>query len=124
MRLRDLPCPWLTWRDLLVVVRCAPPDSPLARVLDPAVQAQVDTQLLRSMEYSLRWLAWAKTRDGENGRNRPGMVEFPWESPDDGDAVKGDPMTLEETADWLGWTAAIVDENRRRRDAGLPQIST
>jgi hypothetical protein len=35
--------------------------------------------LLRSVDYSLRWLVWAKTEDGSRGRNCPEPVRFPWE---------------------------------------------
>lgn len=83
--------------------------------------AQFDTQLLRSIDYSLRWLAWAKTKDGQSGRNRPDWISFPWEqSPDDG--IRGDAMLLDEAAEWLGWTDLIEAENQRRAEVGLPLI--
>lgn len=103
-------------------MQCAPADSPLARSLEPAVAGQLDTQLLRSIEYSLRWLSWAKTEDGKRNRNRPEWVRFPWETPAKGDGFRGDSMDLDEAADWLGWTDLVAEENRRRADSGLPLI--
>lgn len=122
MRLRGFPSPELTWRDLHVIVTCAPPDSPLARSMEPAVAGQLDTQLLRSIEYSLRWLSWAKTKDGHAGRNRPEWVRFPWESAPRSDAMRGDSMGLDEAAEWLGWSDLVAEENRRRTASGLPLI--
>lgn len=49
----------------------AQPGSPLAAALDPAATWPVGNYLLSSIEYSLRWLCWAKTKDGEKGRNQP-----------------------------------------------------
>ena len=123
LRLRDFPSENLTWRDLAVIVRCAPADSPLARVMEPSVAGQIDVQLLRSIDYSLRWLSWAKTKDGQAGRNRPEWVTFDWEKPARGaDGYRGDTMELEEAADWLGWSDLIEAENTRRSEAGLPLI--
>nr|DAP17379.1 MAG TPA: protein of unknown function (DUF5361) [Caudoviricetes sp.] len=49
----------------------AQPGSPLAAALDPAATWPVENYLLSSIEYSLRWLCWAETEDGEKGRNLP-----------------------------------------------------
>ena len=49
----------------------AQPGSPLAAALDPAATWPVENYLLSSIEYGIRWLCWAKTRDGEKGRNPP-----------------------------------------------------
>lgn len=49
----------------------AQPGSPLAAALEPAATWPVENYLLSSIEYSLRWLCWAKTKDGEKGRNQP-----------------------------------------------------
>lgn len=122
MRLRDFPSARLSWRDLLVIVQCAPPDSPLARVMEPEVAAQLDTQLLRSIEYSVRWLAWSKTRDGHNGRRPPEHVRFPWEEPQRKPGIQGDAMGLDEAVEWLGWSEHLAVENARREAAGLPTI--
>lgn len=32
---------------------------------------------MRSIEYSLRWLVWAKTKDGQKGRRKPKPVQAP-----------------------------------------------
>lgn len=44
----------------------------LARAIDPDAGAWTRLDYwLSSIEYSLRWLQWAKTKDGARGRNRP-----------------------------------------------------
>lgn len=55
------------------------------------------------MEYSERWLQWAKTKDGSNGHNPPEPFRFPWEpKPDSG--YRADSMTLQEALDFAGWS--------------------
>ena len=88
----------------------------------PEVAAQLDTQLLRSIEYSVRWLAWSKTRDGHNGRRPPEHVRFPWEEPQRKPGFQGDAMGLDEAVEWLGWSEHLAVENARREAAGLPTI--
>lgn len=53
------------------------PGSPLAAALDPAAAWPTSSYLLASIEYSLRWLCWAKTEDGAKGRNRPTPLVTP-----------------------------------------------
>lgn len=58
--------------------------------------------LLRSIEHSLRVLRWQQTRDGARGRNAPEPLALPWDPEPEG-AIRGDAMTLDEAASWLGW---------------------
>lgn len=53
------------------------PGSPLAAALDPRAVWPTSAYLLSSIEYSLRWLCWAKTEDGAKGRNRPTPLATP-----------------------------------------------
>lgn len=105
-RLRDWPDNGVTWGDLLALVEFAQPDSATFKAMNPQWQQDVSTDLLRSIEVSLRWLVWAKTQDGQKGRNAPEPWLFPWEEPAD-EAIKGDAMTLAEAADWLKWSREL-----------------
>lgn len=60
--------------------------------------------MLRSIEYSLRWLAWTKTAAAERGRDVPEYHYFPWETKPDPGGWRGDAMTTDEADDFLGWT--------------------
>jgi len=80
-----------------------PAESACFRALHPHHEHTHDLELLRSVEHSLRWLVWSKTKSAPKGVDVPEYYRFPWESePDDG-AFKGDPMTTDEADDWLGW---------------------
>ncbi len=66
----DLPRMALLWSAL-------PRESRTARRIDPAL-AWGDTEyLLHSIEYSLRVIAWQRTKDAERRRNQP----KPWKTP-------------------------------------------
>lgn len=107
LRLDHLGTRRLTWRDLLVMVRKAQPESALYKSMNPQWQRTHELSMLQSMEFTLRWLQWAKTSDGHNGRNVPEPSYLPWDDrPDDG-SIRGDVMDVDEAADWLGWTAEI-----------------
>lgn len=67
-----------TWRDLLVVVKHAPPDSALQRSIGGADAAWTLTnQLIATAVDSLRWLVWAKTEDAQKRRNIPKPIPRP-----------------------------------------------
>ena len=105
--MRDWPCDDFNIRDLLVIVRNARPDSALGRELHPDTQphflAQHQLYLARSMDMTLRWLQWSKTKDGTTGRNAPAAYRFPWEDEPDNGAIRGDVMTTEEADAFLEW---------------------
>lgn len=67
-----------------------------------------DLELLRSIDLSLRWLVWAKTRDGAKGRNQPEPYRFPWEDQPERGGFRGDPMTTDEADRFLGWKLHAV----------------
>lgn len=108
-RLRDWPDNGVTWGDLLTLVEYAQPESATYKVLNPEWPQNTDTDLLRSVEVSLRWLVWAQTKDGVAGRNVPEPWLFPWERDPDDAAIAGDSMTLAEAADWLQWDRELND---------------
>lgn len=61
--------------------------------------------MLRSIEYSLRWLVWSKTQAAERGLHMPKPHYFPWETkPEPRGGWRGDAMTIEEADAFLGWT--------------------
>lgn len=75
-RLHDMG--WrLSWHDIWLIAVNAAPGSPLAVALDPRLAWGRTDHWLRSIEYSLRWLTWAKTRDGQRNRKRPKPVPEP-----------------------------------------------
>ena len=102
-RLRDWPYNGVTWGDLLSLVTHAQPQTATFKALNPQWQQDAHVDLLRSAEVSLRWLVWAKTKDGKAGRNIPEPFLFPWEKDPADAAIAGDSMTLDEAADWLKW---------------------
>lgn len=63
--------------DAYVVAVNAPPGSPLAVAIDPAAEWTRTDHWLSSIEYSLRWLVWAKTKDGQHNRRRPKPIRPP-----------------------------------------------
>ena len=62
---------------MYVIAANAAPGSPLARELDPALSWTQTDYWLQSIEYSLRWLVWSKTKDGRKNHRRPKPVEAP-----------------------------------------------
>ena len=103
LRLRWLGTEALSWRDLLVRVRCSAKGSALYRALEPHPDHTPELELLRRMEYHLGWLRWAKTDDGAKNRNHPEPFRFSWE-PKPRSEYAGDVMTRDEMDRRLGWT--------------------
>ena len=56
-----------------------PPDSRLPHIYNPDASWSQDTYFLASIEYSLRVLVWAKTKDGQRGTNKPKPYPLPSE---------------------------------------------
>ena len=85
-----------------------PPDSATALAVDPSNAHTHADELLRSAELSLRWLVWAKTKDGSRGRNAPEPYTFPWEDDARPGAMRGDAMTTDDADKFLGWKLHAV----------------
>lgn len=125
LRLRDVGSARVTWRDLFVIVTCAPEGSPLAAALAPAAAVTTDTLFLRGIEHSLRWLVWSKTQDAQHGRGVPDPIRFPWEdAADTSGGWVGEAMTAADMNEALGWTDLVAAENERRAAAGDRLIPT
>ena len=105
-RLRDFPDGGVTWRDLAVLVRQCQPESAIFKALNPHWQQSPELEFLRQMEHTLRVLVWQQTKDGATGRNEPELIPLPWDPEPDG-VIRGDVMTMDEAADWLGWDVPI-----------------
>lgn len=82
MRLRQLGSPELSWRDLLVIVREAPRDSPISRAVAPELSAWgLPEELLAQIVHAVQVLAWQGTEDAQKRRTgtyprpipRPGL---------------------------------------------------
>lgn len=72
MRLRDCPSPEFDWRDLLIYVKHADDTTKLWQSQNPKYAGwTVTDRLLAIIANALRWLVWAKTKDGSKNRNRP-----------------------------------------------------
>lgn len=110
VRLRWLGSPLLSWNDVYVIAANAKPGSPLARELDPALAWTQSDYWLQSIEYSLRWLVWAKTKDGQKGHRKPKPVTAPGakRKPKDGKG-KGPRMTKRQLAEFLARPRIPVD---------------
>lgn len=80
-RLRQLGTPRLSWHDVWLICAHADPGGPLASVLDPHGAWTSTDLLLRSMEHTLRVLAWQQTVDGHKGRNPPTPIPVGPEAP-------------------------------------------
>lgn len=92
------------WTDLDAVVRCAPRDSALAAVLDPEnAPWDVPSQLLHSIEHTLRVLAWQKTEAGARGRDIPEPLPAPWVKDEKRSKIGTTPVSLDELSAFLGW---------------------
>lgn len=66
-----------SWRHLADLAACLPHESATIRELSPANLWGPQEYLLASIADSLRWLVWAKTRDGSRGRNMPKPIPRP-----------------------------------------------
>lgn len=108
LRLRDFPSGALSWRDLLVICRQAPPGSAIARAVrqHPAQDPILD--FLRLIEFRVRVLAWMQSEDGVKGRNVPEPVAMPWDAEPEG-TIRGDVMAWDEAASFLGWEAEMTE---------------
>jgi hypothetical protein len=54
-----------------------PPESRLLRIINPENAWNLRDHMLSSIEYSLRWLVWAQTKDGQKNRKRPHPIDPP-----------------------------------------------
>ena len=77
VRLRWMGTPLLNWQDVWLIAANAPAGSRLAAALDPMLAWDHTDWWLRSIDHTLRWLAWSRTKDAAHGRNRPKPVDPP-----------------------------------------------
>lgn len=121
LRLEWITSVALSWRDLLVVVRQAPPGSAIARAIEPEQSEWgISEQLLALVADYLAWIQWSKTTDGEKGRNRPKPIPRPGVEPDTKtQRIGADPVPIAELEAFLGWASEKVAEVKqdRPRDA-------
>ena len=81
-RLRNVPSPTCDWRDVWVMVRYAQPGTAVFRALGDEQADWGITEQLQAMQVDyLAWLVWAKTKDGQAGRNAPKPVPRPGVEP-------------------------------------------
>lgn len=72
LRLRYCPSEGFDWRDLKVVVSQADDKTKLWQSQNPKFAGwTVTDRLLAIIANGIRWLVWAKTKDGSKNRNRP-----------------------------------------------------
>lgn len=88
-----------------------PPDSAVARKLNPHWQRTPEIDLLRELEHSLRVLIWQNT--GNRNSAVPERIPLPWDPAPDG-TIEGDRMSLEEADAFLGWTPEMKEAARGR----------
>lgn len=54
-----------------------PAGSKYAGAVDPNLSWSDTQQLLASIDYSLKWLVWSRTKEGEHNRNQPKPLKPP-----------------------------------------------
>lgn len=78
LRLRDLGSEKLTWSDLKAVTGQAPSSSAFRRsLIGVDHEWTLTNSLIATGVDALRWLVWAKTKDGAKNRNRPKPIPRP-----------------------------------------------
>lgn len=103
LRLDWLGTERLSWRDLLVIIRQAPPGSALDRAQRPDDAGWgLSEQLLAMVVDNTNWLVWAKTDDAAKNRNRPKPIPRPGVKPD-GVTIGSGAIPIDEMAAFLGW---------------------
>lgn len=114
LRLRDCPSDGFDWRDLLVIVKYSDDKSKLWQSQNPKYAGWTLTdRLLAIIANALRWLVWAKTKDGRKNRKRPVPI-----GPDMGSdkqtrpGLKPKPAPLSKVRQLLGLDDR--DNNRKR----------
>lgn len=82
-----------------------PPESAVFRAEHPdgSWAHTNELEMQRRALWALDRAAWYLSK---SRRDQPEIFRFPWEEEPD-DAIKGDPIPLDEAADWLGWTAEM-----------------
>ena len=99
--LDDLGTPALTWRDLFVIVRQAPPTSALARALEPDLAAWASGQVLADLTATVADLLAAGNwqRQGKKSAPRPKRIKRPGQ--DNGEKKFGRaPIPVKDFDDW------------------------
>jgi len=98
----------LSWRAVLAIIRHARRESAVFRLLaPPKLQWDQQTYFLADAVDILRWIQWAKSKDGEAGRNYPKPIPRPGQDQTirgtvPGEAKFGDArMTVEEANKFL-----------------------
>jgi hypothetical protein len=78
LRLRWCPCEWFNWHDLIIIIEHSSVDSQLYKSMHPDDAGWTLTNLLlATIADVLRWLQWAKTKDGAKNRNQPDPIPRP-----------------------------------------------
>lgn len=78
LRLRDLGSENLTWSDLKTIVLHSPRSSAFYRARGGDKALWSDSEYLQAIiADGIRWLVWAKTKDGSKNRNRPKLIPRP-----------------------------------------------
>ena len=115
MRLENLGSISLSWWDLHVFIKHAPRSSALIRAREGSEVAEWSAmhELLRSMEFSLRWLVWSKTKEATKGVGAPQPIDPPSKPKPEAKMELSDApgphvighagVTLERMAEILGW---------------------
>lgn len=110
--LDDVGTPALSWRDLWVLITHAQPETATFKALNPDWQHTHEVEFLRSIEFRLRWLQWAKTGDAEKRRNVPELWPLPWDPKPKTSTYKGDALPVDELNKIIGWTPEQIAQWR------------
>lgn len=102
-RLADLGTERLAWRDLFVLLRHAPDDSPVMRARSECGHTPAE-HLASLLLHSQQVANWQ--RSGGKRMNYPKMIACLEGETRQTEQIGSARMTLDETAEWLGWSLA------------------
>lgn len=101
LRLRDLPSERLSWRDLSVILQCAPPESPLARALSECGHTAADHLYITHL-YVAQVANWQ--RGGGKKSTQPKLPDcLAPEGEKEITRYGTRAMDIDDMAEWLGW---------------------
>lgn len=92
-----------SWHDLRIIIEHSPRSSAVVQSQDPeSANWSLDALLLAEVADSLKWLQWAKTKDGQRNRNPPKPIPRPGVQTDEPKRITGTPEDVDDIVAWLG----------------------
>ena len=110
-RLRDFPDNGVSWRDLLIIVTQAQPDSAVWRSMNPDWQWGTTEMLVAAAVDEIRYGHYMLLRRwGDKTVRPPKPIPRPGVTEPESETIGGkDPLPIDEMADWLGGPFAALN---------------